>query len=220
MKLLIEQIDNTEYLTEGAGATKQYYIAGHWISTNKVNRNNRIYDKNIVKPEVERYIKEYINPNRAFGELGHPNTPTINLDRASHMIKELHEDGDLYWGKAKIMLEMPMGKIAKALIDEGAKIGVSTRALGTVRKKNGIDYVCENFKLSTAGDIVADPSAHDAWVTGIMENAEWMEIPGQGWVPKFVERTKKVIHTTTKKNREEIALPLMEEFFKNLGSNH
>lgn len=175
MKLIKEHTEEVRLIVEAAksGTGKDYFIEGIFLQTNRPNRNNRIYDRSIMENEVKRYDKEYIQKNRAFGELGHPESPTINLDRVSHMIKSLKIEGDNFIGKAKIM-DTPYGKIVKSLIDEGAQLGVSSRGLGSLVQKNGVNHVQNDFMLATAADIVADPSAHDAFVEGVMEGAEWV----------------------------------------------
>lgn len=149
------------------------HIQGPFLVSEKQNKNGRVYPKHILRKEVDRYMKEFVKTKRAFGELGHPETPTINLDRVSHMIVDLTEDGDSWIGKAKI-LDTPMGKIAKNLIEGGAQLGVSSRGMGSLKSIDGINYVQPDYYLATAADIVADPSAPGAFVQGIMENREWV----------------------------------------------
>ena len=174
MKLISEEVSSAEYLVEeDKNGKKEYKIKGVFLQSNIKNRNGRVYPKEILMKEVTRYNKEFINKNRAFGELGHPDGPTVNLERVSHMIKKLYPDGDNFIGEAKIM-DTPYGKIVKGLIDEGAQLGVSSRGMGSLVTKNGANYVGKDFYLATAADIVADPSAPDAFVEGIMENKEWV----------------------------------------------
>ena len=174
MRLIREEISDAQYIIEEAGeGKKNYSIKGIFLQGDLKNRNGRIYPTNVLHKEVTRYNKEFINKNRAFGELGHPEGPTVNLERVSHMIKKLYPEGKNYIGEAKIM-DTPYGKIVKNLIDEGAKLGVSSRGMGSLVQKNGHSYVGEDFYLATAADIVADPSAPDAFVEGIMENKEWV----------------------------------------------
>ena len=173
MKLITEINEDLEYIVEGTGDKKSMYINGVFMMSETKNRNGRIYSKPILFNEVSRYRNEYVDKNRAFGELGHPEGPTINLERVSHMIKELKEDGNNIVGKAKIM-DTPYGNIVKNLIDEGAKLGVSSRGMGSLEEKGGANYVKDDFYLATAADIVADPSAPDAFVDGIMEGKEWI----------------------------------------------
>ncbi|MEC9106366.1 MAG: primosomal protein, partial [Candidatus Neomarinimicrobiota bacterium] len=172
MKLITEINEDLEYIVEGTGDSKSMYINGVFMMSETKNRNGRIYSKPILFNEVNRYRTEYVDKNRAFGELGHPEGPTINLERVSHMIKELKEDGNNIVGKAKIM-DTPYGNIVKNLINEGAKLGVSSRGMGSLEEKGGANYVKDDFYLATAADIVADPSAPDAFVDGIMEGKEW-----------------------------------------------
>ena len=175
VKLISEQFsDEIEYLCEEKeNGKKEYKIRGIFMQADIKNRNGRVYPMEILQKEVKRYNKEYINENRAFGELGHPDGPTVNLERASHMITSLTPDGKDFIGEAKI-LKTPMGEIVKNLMDEGAKLGVSSRGMGSLDQKNGASYVRSDFYLATAADIVADPSAPNAFVEGIMEGKEWV----------------------------------------------
>ena len=173
MKLISEEIQNAEYLVEDNGGKKSYKIKGIFLQSDLKNRNGRVYPKQVLEQEVARYNREFINKKRAFGELGHPDGPTVNLERVSHMITSLTPDGKNFIGEAKIM-DTPYGKIVKGLIDEGAQLGVSSRGMGSLVQKGGANYVGKDFYLATAADIVADPSAPDAFVEGIMENKEWV----------------------------------------------
>ena len=174
MKLISEEISNAEYLVEENNGKKDYKIRGVFLQSDLKNRNGRVYPTDILNKEVKRYNAEFINKKRAFGELGHPDGPTVNLERVSHMITDLHPDGNNFMGEAKIM-DTPYGKIVKNLIDEGAKLGVSSRGMGSLQRgSNGQAIVGKDFYLATAADIVADPSAPDAFVEGIMENKEWI----------------------------------------------
>jgi len=174
MKLITETIEDIEVLTESnAKGGKDYKIRGIFMQADIKNRNGRVYPIATLSKEVARYTTEYINKRRAFGELGHPDGPTVNLERVSHMITDLYADGKNFIGEAKIM-DTPMGKIVKSLMDEGAKLGVSSRGLGSLKEKNGASYVKDDFYLATAADIVADPSAPNAFVEGIMEGKEWI----------------------------------------------
>jgi hypothetical protein len=174
MKLISEQIQDIEYICEEKeDGGKNYKIKGIFMQADIKNRNGRVYPQQILQKEVERYNQKYIKEKRAFGELGHPEGPTVNLERASHMITSLTPDGKNFIGEAKI-LETPMGKIVKSLMDEGAKLGVSSRGMGSLEQKNGANYVRDDFYLATAADIVADPSAPNAFVEGIMEGKEWV----------------------------------------------
>jgi len=173
MKLIREEIETVEVLTEEKNGRKHFYISGPFLQGDVKNRNGRIYESRILAKEVKRYNEEYINKGRAMGELGHPDGPTVNLDRVSHKITRLEQDGSNFIGKAKI-LETPMGRIASALLSDGVTLGVSSRGMGSLENRNGINYVGEDFMLATAADIVADPSAPDAFVQGIMEGKEWV----------------------------------------------
>jgi len=173
MKLISEEVASAEYLIEEKNGKKEYKIKGVFLQSNIKNRNGRVYPREILVREVNRYTKEFINKNRAFGELGHPDGPTVNLERVCHMVKSLTPEGDNFIGEAKIM-DTPYGKIVKGLIDEGAQLGVSSRGMGSIVNRNGINFVKDDFYLATAADIVADPSAPDAFVEGIMESREWV----------------------------------------------
>ena len=173
MKLITEMYDDFQVLEEGTGAKKEMKIQGVFMQAETKNRNGRIYPAEVLQKEVKRYSKELVEKKRAFGELGHPEGPTVNLDRVSHLIEELKPDGNNIIGKAKI-LDTPNGKIVKELLNAGAKLGVSSRGMGTLEKKGQTNYVKDDFYLATAGDIVADPSAPEAFVEGIMEGKEWI----------------------------------------------
>ena len=173
MKLITEMYDDFQVLEEGTGAKKEMKIQGVFMQAETKNRNGRIYPFGVLEKEVKRYNKELVEKKRAFGELGHPEGPTVNLDRVSHLIEELVPDGKNIVGKAKI-LDTPNGKIVKELLNAGAKLGVSSRGMGTLEKKGNTNYVKDDFYLATAGDIVADPSAPEAFVEGIMEGKEWI----------------------------------------------
>ena len=173
MKLITEQIEAVEFLVEDNGSKKNHFIEGVFLQADIKNRNGRVYAMNVLEKEVGRYTESYISKDRALGELGHPEGPTVNLDRVSHKIVSLQKEGSNFIGKAKI-LDTPMGKIAKNLIDEGVKLGVSSRGVGSIAERNGAAYVRDDFMLATAADIVADPSAPDAFVDGIMEGKEWV----------------------------------------------
>jgi len=173
MKLITENVEEIQVLTEETDGKKNYYIEGIFLQGDLTNRNGRNYPVNILEREVNKYNENFVGTGRALGELGHPDGPTINLDRVSHKILSLQREGNNFIGKAKL-LETPMGKIAKSLLDDGVKLGVSSRGLGSMTEKNGVNYVGEDFMLATAADIVADPSAPDAFVDGIMEGKEWV----------------------------------------------
>ena len=173
MKLITEQAVQSEFLIEEIDGTKNYKIKGIFLQSDIKNRNGRVYPKEILEKEVARYNREFINKRRAFGELGHPDGPVVNLERVSHMITDLHPDGQNFVGEAKIM-DTPYGKIVKNLINEGAQLGVSSRGMGSLVRRSGVNEVGRDFYLATAADIVADPSAPDAFVEGIMEGKEWV----------------------------------------------
>ena len=173
MKLIREEIETVEVLTEESDGKKSYYITGPFLQGDIKNRNGRIYESNVLAKEVARYNEQFIKRNRALGELGHPDGPTVNLDSVSHNITELYQDGSNFIGKAKI-LNTPMGKIASGLLGDGVQLGVSSRGMGSLVQREGVNYVGEDFHLATAADIVADPSAPDAFVQGIMEGKEWI----------------------------------------------
>ena len=173
MKLIREEVEAVEVLVEEKGGKKHFYIQGPFLQGDIKNRNGRIYESRILAKEVGRYNEEYITKNRAMGELGHPDGPTVNLDRVSHKITSLKQEGSNFIGRAKI-LETPMGRIAGALLNDGVTLGVSSRGMGSLTQRDGVNYVGEDFMLATAADIVADPSAPDAFVQGIMEGKEWV----------------------------------------------
>lgn len=215
MKLIKEYNQNIKPLIEQINGQKKYFIKGIFLQSNIKNRNGRIYPKSVLEQEVKRYVKEYIDQNRAYGELGHPDSPSINLDRVSHMIKSLEPDGDNFIGVAKI-LDTPQGKIVKALINEGASLGVSSRGLGSLSESDDdAQIVQDDFILATAADIVADPSAPDAFVNGIVENAEWVyNASSKSWV--LAEKIKKKVMTLSSKQLLEKQLELFELFLDNL----
>ena len=200
VKLISEQVQDVEYITEEKeDGKKNYKIKGVFMQADIKNRNGRVYPMEILQKEVKRYNKQYINEKRAFGELGHPDGPTVNLERASHMITGLNPDGKNFIGEAKI-LSTPMGNIVKNLMDEGAKLGVSSRGMGSLDQKNGANYVRDDFYLATAADIVADPSAPNAFVEGIMEGKEWIWNNGS-LVEAELERAKRRIETRVRKRQ-------------------
>jgi len=216
MKLISEEVIDVQYITEMNDKTgkKEHFIEGVFMQSEKKNRNGRVYPNGVLSKEVDRYNKDYVNKNRAFGELGHPDSPTINLDRVSHMITKLYPDGNNFIGKAKIM-DTPNGKIVKSLLDGGASLGVSTRGVGSLRPHNGYQLVQDDFHLATAADIVADPSAPDAFVRGIMEDAEWI-LTNKGWLPMHHDRAKKVIKEASQNEIEEVALKVFNNFLSKL----
>jgi len=218
MKLITEMIESeVDFVTEAKeDGGKNYFIEGVFMQGNIKNRNGRMYPMETLAKEVKRYNKEYVEQNRAYGELGHPQGPTINLERVSHMIKDLHQDGNNIIGRAKIMTETPMGKIAKNLMDEGAKLGVSSRGMGTLKPgKDGVNMVQSDFQLATAADIVADPSAPNAFVEGVMEGVEWLQIDDR-WVPQYIEETQKAIRKVSKAELQEAKIRAFEKFLKQL----
>jgi len=216
MKLITEEISSVKFITEGKGGRKKMYIEGVFLQGNLKNRNGRMYPVEILGREVERYNESFVSKGRAVGELGHPDGPTVNLDRVSHKITQLRQEGNNFVGKAQL-LETPMGKIAKSLIAEGVTLGVSSRGIGTLKEdKDGCKVVGEDFQLATAADIVADPSAPDAFVNGIMEGKEWV---WEGGIlrEQFVDETKKRINTLVgQKALEEHKLDLFNNFLLNL----
>ena len=214
MKLISEEITSAEMLVEETNGKKDYKIKGVFLQSNIKNRNGRIYPKEILAKEVTRYNKEFINKKRAFGELGHPDGPTVNLERVSHMITKLYPDGDNFIGEAKVM-NTPYGKIVKGLIDEGAQLGVSSRGMGSLINRGGKNYVRDDFYLATAADIVADPSAPDAFVEGIMEGKEWVWENGV-LVEKDVEAWRMEIYKAKKRELEEKKLKVFESMLKKL----
>lgn len=214
MKLITETVEEIKYITEDAGDKKNLFIEGVFMVSDEVNRNGRVYPFDTLNKEVGRYITEFVNCNRAFGELGHPTGPTINLDRVSHRIVMLEFRKNKVYGKAKIMESTPMGKIAAELIREGAKLGVSSRAMGSLVEQQGRKIVQPDLMLS-AVDIVADPSAPGAFVNGIMENKEWVWNNGS-WLERDLMEAKKQISRTSSKKLEKKALTLFETFMRKL----
>ena len=201
VKLISEEIQDVEYICEEKdNGKKNYKIKGVFMQADIKNRNGRVYPYEILENEVKRYNKDYVGQNRAFGELGHPEGPTVNLERASHMITSLIPDGKNFIGEAKI-LNTPMGNIVQSLMDEGAKLGVSSRGMGSLDQKNGANYVRNDFYLATAADIVADPSAPNAFVQGIMEGKEWVWNNGS-LVEAELERQKRRINERVRKRQE------------------
>ena len=218
MKLITELVEDVQYIIEGEGEKKKYFIEGVFMQGDIKNRNGRMYPRDTLHKEMTRYNTEYVEKNRAFGELGHPNGPTINLERVSHIIKELKEDGSNVIGKAKI-LDTPFGTIVKNLIDEGAQLGVSSRGMGTLKlegKHGGAQVVQSDFMLSTAADIVADPSAPNAFVNGVMEGVDWVYDAATG---QFSHKAIEEIVETGKRSVQELhdkQLVLFEKFLKTL----
>ena len=214
MLLITEQTDDIQCLTEATeDGKKNYFIEGIFMQSEKVNRNGRMYERKILFNEADRYNKEYVQKSRAMGELGHPDGPSLNLERVCHNIVEMTFDGDNVMGKAKI-LDTPYGKIVKSLIDDGVKLGVSTRGMGTLEEKNGVKMVKEDFML-TAVDVVADPSAPDAFVNGIMEGKEWVWNNGM-LKEREIETYRKTITKAERKNLEEQKLNVFRDFLSKL----
>jgi len=216
MKLITEEISNVQIITEGKGASKKLYIEGVFLQGNIKNRNGRMYPIETLSKEVNRYNETFVQKGRALGELGHPDGPTVNLDRVSHKITSLVAEGNNFRGKAQI-LNTPMGKIASSLLDEGVMLGVSSRGVGSLREdRSGAKIVGEDFMLATAADIVADPSAPDAFVQGIMEGKEWV---WEGGIlrEQLAEKTQKRINTLVDQRMlEEHKLNLFNDFLLNL----
>lgn len=223
MKLFCDLVEDVQYIEEETEGKKSLFIEGVFLQGGVKNRNGRIYPVDILSKEVGRYTKESIKENRSYGELGHPSGPQINLDRVSHMIKSLKQSGNDFVGRAKI-IDTPMGNIARNLIKEGCKLGVSSRGLGTLKESNGASTVQGDFRLATAGDIVADPSAPNAFVNGIMEGVEYLYAPDGSLKVKeqVAEQIKQKIETAVVKRQlnEQRALELFNEYFEKLVSKN
>jgi len=219
MRLIKELNEDLQFIVEENAETgkKSLFIEGVFLQSNLQNRNGRVYPREIMAKEVDRYMQEQVNTKRAYGELGHPDGPNINLDRVSHMITSLREDGDNWIGKAKI-LDTPMGNIAASLIKEGAGLGVSSRGLGSLKENSeGINEVQDDFMLATAADIVADPSAPDAYVQGIMEGREWVFVKGV-WQEREIEETQQYIKKASSKDLSEAKIRAFNEFLNRLSN--
>lgn len=215
MKLITEKIEDAKIvITEGKNGKRNTFIEGVFLQADITNRNGRMYPMSIMEREVSKYNQNYVGTGRALGELGHPDGPSINLDRASHLITSLRREGNNFVGKARL-LETPMGKIAKQLLDEGVKLGVSSRGLGSIREQNGVKVVGEDFMLATAADIVADPSAPDAFVNGIMEGKEWVWANGSV-AESDIDQIKKRIDSAAASQLEERKISAFSDFLKNL----
>ena len=214
MKLISEEVSQAEYIVEENNGKKDYKIRGVFLQSDIKNRNGRVYPMEILENEVKRYNAEFINKKRAFGELGHPDGPTVNLERVSHMITKLSPDGKNFIGEAKIM-NTPYGKIVKGLLDEGAQLGVSSRGMGSLESRGGANYVGKDFYLATAADIVADPSAPDAFVEGIMENKEWVWDNGV-LVERDIDAWKKQIENAKRVAIAEAKAEVFANFLKKL----
>jgi len=214
MKLITETIESVKMVTEEKNGVKTLYISGPFLVAEMKNKNGRMYKTDTLKKEVDRYNEEYVMKNRAFGELGHPDSPSINLDRVSHLITSLKQEGNQWIGKAKI-LETPMGKIAKSLMEGGATLGVSSRGMGSLKEVNGVNVVQDDYYLATAADIVADPSAPGAFVQGIMEGKEW--VWDNGVVKELdVNAYYNQIKNAKQKQIDEISLKIFENFLSKL----
>ena len=216
MKLITERIEQVQYITEATeNGKKNLYITGPFFVYDNPNKNTRLYTKNTLSKEVGRYNEEFVKTNRALGELGHPDTPSINLERVSHKIVSLEDNGEAFIGKAMI-LETPYGQIVKNFIDSGVNLGVSSRGMGSlVQTREGYNLVQDDFKLATAADIVADPSAPGAFVNGIMENKEWLFVDGR-FVEADIDSAKRQIRQASRKDIEQVALTLFENFIRKL----
>jgi hypothetical protein len=216
MKLITEVMDENsiEFITEENNGEKSHFIKGVFMQAEQKNRNGRIYPKKVLDEQVKKYITGYVDQNRAFGELGHPDGPVVNLERVSHMIKELREDGNNWVGKAKIM-DTPYGKIVKNLIDEGAKLGVSSRGMGSLKNVRGTNVVQDDFHLATAADIVADPSAPEAFVEGVMEGKEWVWDNGV-IKEQEISRMKEELTQAKRKQIEEAKINMFKAFLSKL----
>jgi hypothetical protein len=216
MKLIRETVEDVNYLTESnEKGKKSLYIEGRFLVANEPNKNRRMYKIDTLEKEVNRYTEEYIKTNRALGELGHPDTPTINLERVSHKIVSLTREGNVFVGKA-LILDTPYGNIVKNFIDSGVNLGVSSRGMGSlVPNDEGVNVVQDDFRLATAADIVADPSAPGAFVNGIMENKEWLYVEGR-FVEIDIDNAKRKIKQAPKNKIEEVALNLFNNFISKL----
>ena len=216
MKLITEEVSNVKIITEGKGSNKKLYIEGVFLKGNIKNRNGRMYPVETLAREVNRYNEAFVGKGRALGELGHPDGPTVNLDRVSHKITSLVQEGDNFKGKAQL-LNTPMGQIASSLLDEGVMLGVSSRGVGSLREdRDGCKVVGEDFMLATAADIVADPSAPDAFVSGIMEGKEWIWEGGILREQQAAQTQKRINTLVDQKRLEEKKLELFGDFLSNL----
>ena len=216
MKLITEEINKVEFIVEESEGKKSLFIEGIFLQGNQKNRNGRVYRTETLAREVGRYNEQYVDSGRALGELGHPDGPTVNLDRVSHKIVSLRQEGNNFIGKAKL-LETPMGKIAKNLLDEGVKLGVSSRGVGSLKEtREGYKLVGEDFMLATAADIVADPSAPDAFVQGIMEGKEWVMVDGILREQQIKDTVSTINNLVTSRQLEEKKIELFQNFLSNL----
>lgn len=218
MKLFTELVEDVQLVTEAKETGgKDYYIEGIFLQGNIKNRNGRMYPVETLESEVNRYVTEVVNKNRAYGELGHPSGPSINLDRVSHIITELYRDGNNFIGKARIS-KTPMGEIARGIMESGGQLGVSSRAMGSLKEEKGVMVVQNDLRLSTAADIVADPSAPDAFVNGIMEGVEWIYDPVKGtWLEQKLHETKKKIRNMSMSKLHEQRMAILEDYIASLA---
>lgn len=215
MKLLIEEIENFEVLTESSGGEKSYYIQGPFMQCDTPNRNGRLYPRSVMENAVGKYINEFVSKNRAVGTLGHEDTPKISENRISHLITELKFDGNDVWGKARV-LNTSSGKELQALISGGVSFGCSSRALGSLKENDsGVKVVQDDFLISCV-DAVLSPSGISCYVEGIMEDADWVFVDGKGWVQQYREESKKTLHKTTSKDIERVALEIFENYINKL----
>lgn len=218
MKLITELVEDVQLISEAKETGgKDYFIEGIFLQADIKNRNGRMYPVQVLENEVRRYTEEVIKKNRAFGELGHPSGPSINLDRVSHIITELKRDGSNFIGKAKIS-KTPMGEIARGIMESGGQLGVSSRAMGSLKEEKGIMVVQKDLRISTAADIVADPSAPDAFVNGIMENVEWIYDPVKDtWLEEKLNETKKNINNMSLSQIDENRMSILEDYIASLA---
>lgn len=218
MKLITELVEDVQLISEAKeSGGKDYYIEGVFLQGNIKNRNGRWYPVEVLETEVKRYVKEVVDKNRAFGELGHPSGPSINLDRVSHIITELKRDGSNFIGRAKLS-KTPMGEIARGIMESGGQLGVSSRAMGSLKEERGVMVVQNDLRLSTAADIVADPSAPDAFVNGIMEGVDWVWDPVRDtWLEQKLHDTKKKIHSLSMSQIEEQRMSILEDYIASLA---
>ena len=218
MKLITELVEDVQLISEAKeSGGKDYYIEGVFLQGNIKNRNGRWYPVEVLETEVKRYVKEVVDKNRAFGELGHPSGPSSNLDRVSHIITELKRDGSNFIGKARLS-KTPMGEIARGIMESGGQLGVSSRAMGSLKEERGVMVVQNDLRLSTAADIVADPSAPDAFVNGIMEGVEWLYDPVKNtWLEQKLLDTKRAIHNMSKSKLEEQRMAILEDYIASLA---
>lgn len=214
MKLIKELTEEVNFLTEEVNGQKRYFLEGIILQGNIKNKNKRIYPFEILQKETSRYMNEVVSNNRAYGELNHPDSPQINLDRVSHLFTELRAEGTNIRGKARVV-DTPCGNIVRGLLEGGANLGISSRGVGSVKSKDGVAYVQEDFKLATAGDIVADPSAPDAFVQGIMEGVEWIYENGL-WSEQTIDESKRLITDASARKLQEKKIEAFERMLKRL----